>query len=100
MWKIHGVEITAGDQGSRTTVSYVVFTDTGPWIGDAAKNQVARNPENANCLAKRLISRKFVDPIVRAEVISTMLLVKIKETTEAYVGEKENDVVVTVPWRM
>ena len=89
-----------GDQGKRTTPSYVVFTDTEPLIGDAAKNQVVRDPENAIFVAKRLIGRKFVDPIVQAEVISTMSLVRMKETTEAHDGEKVSDVVVTVPWRL
>lgn len=43
----HGkVEIIANDQGNRTTPSYVAFTDTERLIGDAAKNQVAMNPEN------------------------------------------------------
>ena len=43
----HGkVEIIANDQGNRTTPSYVAFTDTGRLIGDAARNQVAINPEN------------------------------------------------------
>ena len=46
MWKNDGVEIIANDQGNRTTPSYVAFTDTERLIGDAAKNQVARNPEN------------------------------------------------------
>lgn len=43
----HGkVEIVANDQGNRTTPSYVAFTDTERLIGDAAKNQVAMNPNN------------------------------------------------------
>ena len=43
----HGkVEIIANDQGNRTTPSYVAFTDRGRLIGDAAKNQVAMNPNN------------------------------------------------------
>lgn len=43
----HGkVEIIANDQGNRTTPSYVAFTDTERLIGDAAKNQVALNPNN------------------------------------------------------
>jgi molecular chaperone DnaK (HSP70) len=43
----HGkVEIIANDQGNRTTPSYVAFTDTEILIGDAAKNQVAMNPNN------------------------------------------------------
>lgn len=43
----HGkVEIIANDQGNRTTPSYVAFTETERLIGDAAKNQVAMNPNN------------------------------------------------------
>lgn len=43
----HGkVEIVANDQGNRTTPSYVAFTETERLIGDAAKNQVAMNPNN------------------------------------------------------
>ena len=56
-----GVEIIANDQGSRTTPSYVGFTDSDHLIGDAAKNQVARNPENTVFDAKRLIGCKFAD---------------------------------------
>merc|ERR1711865_1240282 len=121
--------IIANDQGNRTTPSYVAFTDSERLIGDAAKNQVARNPENTVFDAKRLIGRKFADPIVQAdaklwpfkleagtgdkpmicvhfmgedkkfhpEEISSMILVKMKETTEAYLGTKVNDAVVTVP---
>eukprot|EP00435_Cladocopium_sp_Y103_P028827 s1119_g7.t1 len=129
VWKNDGVEIIANDQGNRTTPSYVAFTDTERLIGDAAKNQVARNPENTVFDAKRLIGRKFADPIVQADIklwpfkcvagqgdkpmiivnaqgeekkfhpeeISSMILLKMKETAEAYLGTKVNDAVVTVP---
>ena len=46
------------------TPSYVGFTETERLVGDAAKNQVARNPTNTIFDAKRLIGRKFKDPIV------------------------------------
>ena len=126
----HGkVEIIANDQGNRTTPSYVAFTESERLIGDAAKNQVARNPENTVFDAKRLIGRKFADPIVQADIklwpftvqsgagdkpiivvnfmgeekkfhpeeVSSMILTKMKETAEAYLGVKVNDAVVTVP---
>jgi molecular chaperone DnaK (HSP70) len=46
VWQHDRVEIIANDQGNRTTPSYVAFTDTERLIGDAAKNQVAMNPQN------------------------------------------------------
>ncbi|XP_057694741.1 heat shock 70 kDa protein 1-like [Corythoichthys intestinalis] len=125
----HGkVEIIANDQGNRTTPSYVAFTDTERLIGDAAKNQVALNPSNTVFDAKRLIGRRFDDPVVQSdrkhwpfkvvadggkpkiqvqykgeekafnpEEISSMVLVKMKETAEAYLGQQVTSAVVTVP---
>merc|ERR1711865_978008 len=129
VWKNDGVEIIANDQGNRTTPSYVAFTDSERLIGDAAKNQVARNPENTIFDAKRLIGRKFSDAVVQADIklwpfkvlsgtgekpmiedtsqgeqkkfhaeeVSSMILTKMKDTAEAYLGTKVNDAVVTVP---
>jgi len=122
------VEIIANDQGNRTTPSYVAFTDTERLIGDAAKNQCAMNPINTIFDAKRLIGRKYDDPVVQsdckhwpfkvisdsntpkiqveykgetkvfsAEEISSMVLIKMKETASAFVGKDIKDVVVTVP---
>jgi len=125
----HGkVEIIANDQGNRTTPSYVAFTDTERLIGDAAKNQVAMNPNNTIFDAKRLIGRKFNDSTVSSDMkhwpfqifndsglpkfrveykneektftpeeISSMILTKMKETAEAYLGTDVRDAVVTVP---
>jgi len=125
----HGkVEIIANDQGNRTTPSYVAFTDTERLIGDAAKNQVAMNPNNTVFDAKRLIGRKFQDSTVQSDMkhwpfdvvdentkpkiqvdykgetkcfypeeISSMVLIKMKETAEAYLGGTVKDAVVTVP---
>ncbi|XP_042878451.1 heat shock cognate 70 kDa protein [Penaeus japonicus] len=125
----HGkVEIIANDQGNRTTPSYVAFTDTERLIGDAAKNQVAMNPNNTVFDAKRLIGRKFDDHTVQSDMkhwpfeiinestkpkiqveykgdkktfypeeISSMVLIKMKETAEAYLGSTVKDAVVTVP---
>nr|QBA55502.1 70 kD heat shock protein [Nautilocaris saintlaurentae] len=125
----HGkVEIIANDQGNRTTPSYVAFTDTERLIGDAAKNQVAMNPNNTVFDAKRLIGRKFDEGVVQADMkhwpfdvvsdggkpkitveykgekksfypeeISSMVLIKMKETAEAFLGGTIKDAVVTVP---
>src|ERR1700753_3051932 len=62
------IEIIANDQGNRTTPSFVAFTDTERLIGDAAKNQVAMNPENTVFDAKRLIGRKFSEQVVQADM--------------------------------
>lgn len=65
----HGkVEIIPNEHGNRTTPSYVAFTDTGFLMGDDAKNQVARNPKNTVFAVKRLIGRKFDDPILQADM--------------------------------
>jgi len=125
----HGkVEIIANDQGNRTTPSYVAFTDSERLIGDAAKNQVAMNPDNTVFDAKRLIGRRFDDSAVQSDMkhwpfkvindggkpkiqveyknevkafypeeISSMVLVKMKETAEAYLGKAVADAVITVP---
>jgi len=67
-WKNNTVEIIPNDMGERTTPSYVSFSDTERLVGAAAKNQAARNAENTVFDAKRLIGRKFSDPIVQADM--------------------------------
>eukprot|EP00731_Ephydatia_muelleri_P022399 Em0014g990a len=121
----HGkVEIIANDQGNRTTPSYVAFTDTERLIGDAAKNQVAMNPNNTVFDAKRMIGRRFDDPTIQADMkhwpftvineggrpkiqveykcetktffpeeVSSMVLTKMKETAEAYLGTVDAGVI-------
>ncbi|XP_061354354.1 heat shock 70 kDa protein-like isoform X2 [Gastrolobium bilobum] len=129
VWQNDRVEIIANDQGNRTTPSYVAFTDTERLIGDAAKNQVAMNPQNTVFDAKRLIGRRFSDPSVQsdmkhwpfkvvpgpadkpmivvqykgeekrfsAEEISSMVLTKMKEIAEAFLGQTIKNAVITVP---
>lgn len=128
IWKNGRVEIIANDQGNRTTPSYVAFNDTERLIGDAAKNQASMNPENTIFDAKRMIGRRFNDPVVQndskhwpfkiinkdnkiyiqakykneikeftPEEISSMVLSKMKEIAESYLGETVKDAVITVP---
>ena len=127
-WKENRCEIIANDQGNRTTPSYVAFTESERLIGDGAKNQCSMNPENTIYDAKRLIGRKFDDPVLQNEIngfpfevvedsgkpkinvtykgesktyhpeeISSMLLVKMKEIAESYIGSDVVDAVITVP---
>nr|CDS24867.1 heat shock protein 70 [Echinococcus granulosus] len=122
------VEIIANNQGSRTTPSYVAFTDKERLIGEAAKAQAGTNLTNTVFDAKRLIGRRFADEAVQddmkhwpfkvvnskgkpkiqvqhcgrtkrfvAEEISSMVLSKMKETAETYLGEEVTNAVITVP---
>merc|ERR1712125_276210 len=68
VWQNDKVEIVANDQGVNTTPSYVAFTEQERLIGDAAKNQTARNPTNTVFDAKRLIGRKFADTSVQEDI--------------------------------
>ena len=121
-------EILANEQGNRITPSYVAFTDDERLIGDAAKNQVAANPQNTIYDIKRLIGLKYNDRSVQKDIkhlpfnvvnkdgkpavevsvkgekkvftpeeISGMILGKMKQIAEDYLGTKVTHAVVTVP---
>jgi L1 cell adhesion molecule like protein len=68
VFKNGAVQILANDQGNRTTPSYVAFTDVERLTGEAAKNQAAMNPSNTIYDAKRLLGRKYSDPVVQRDI--------------------------------
>ena len=113
-------------EGARTTPSIVAFTDTGEvLVGQPAKRQSITNPENTIFAIKRLIGRRYDDPITQKDKgmvpykivagpngdawvevkgkkyspsqISAFILSKMKETAEAYLGSKVTEAVITVP---
>ena len=130
VWQNGKVDIVPNDMGERTTPSYVAFTDTERLVGDAAKNQITRNPTNTVFDAKRLIGRKYEDREVQddmklwpfkvvkdpksdrpqvcikyqkqekkffAEEISAMVLQKLKQTANDFLGKEVKDAIITVP---
>jgi molecular chaperone DnaK len=113
-------------EGARTTPSIVAFTGEGErLVGQPAKRQAVTNPENTIFAVKRLIGRRYDDPVTEKDKklvpykivkgdngdawveasgkkqspsqISAMILQKMKETAEAYLGEKVEKAVITVP---
>ena len=118
--------VIENSEGARTTPSMVAFTETYErLVGQAAKRQSVTNPENTLFALKRLIGRTFADPmtekdkdlvpysIIKAEngdawvasrgknyspsEISAFILMKMKETAEAHLGESISEAVITVP---
>ncbi|MGV1683566.1 molecular chaperone DnaK [Sphingopyxis sp. NJF-3] len=113
-------------EGARTTPSIVAFAKDGErLIGQPAKRQAVTNPENTVFAVKRLIGRRFDDPMTKKDMelvpynivkgangdawvkaggedyspsqISAFILQKMKETAESYLGEKVEQAVITVP---
>jgi molecular chaperone DnaK len=120
------VRVIENTEGARTTPSMVAFADSGErLVGQSAKRQAVTNPTNTLYAIKRLIGRRYDDPLVakdkgmvpynivrgdngdafvesRSEKyspsqISAFILGKMKETAEAYLGEPVSQAVITVP---
>src|ERR1700736_891518 len=119
-------KVNENAEGARTTPSMVAFTDSGELlVGQPAKRQSITNPENTIFAIKRLIGRRYDDPVTQKDKemvsyrivpgdngdawvevrgkryspsqISAFILQKMKETAEAYLGEKVTQAVITVP---
>src|ERR1700683_3145956 len=113
-------------EGDRTPPSIVAFTkDDEVLVGQSAKRQAVTNPQNTLFAVKRLIGRKFDDPVVQKDIkmvsyqivkadngdawvevrgkkmappeISARVLMKMKKTAEDYLGETVTEAVITVP---
>jgi molecular chaperone DnaK len=120
------VRVIENAEGARTTPSMVAFTDSGErLVGQSAKRQAVTNPTNTLYAIKRLIGRRYDDPLVAKDKgmvpynivrndngdaaveakgdkyspsqISAFILGKMKETAEAYLGEPVSQAVITVP---
>ncbi len=118
-------KVIENSEGARTTPSIVGFTDDERLVGQAAKRQAVTNPENTLFAIKRLIGRRFDDPMVAKDKdlvaykivegpngdawvevkgekyspsqVSGFILQKMKETAEDYLGETVTQAVITVP---
>src|SRR5436305_9288593 len=119
-------KVIDNSEGMRTTPSIVAFTDEGErLVGQPAKRQAVTNPERTIFAVKRLIGRRYDDPMVDKDKklvpykivkapngdawveadgktyspsqISAFVLQKMKETAEAHLGQKVEQAVITVP---
>jgi molecular chaperone DnaK len=120
------VRVIDNSEGARTTPSMVAITEGGErLVGQAAKRQAVTNPSNTFYAVKRLIGRRYDDPLVAKDKglvpyaivrgdngdawveargekyapsqVSAFVLTKMKETAEAYLGEPVSQAVITVP---
>ena len=93
--------VIANPEGSRTTPSVVAFKGGERLVGSVAKRQAITNPDNTVSSIKREMGsdyRRTIDgKSYTPQEISAMILQKLKQDAEAYLGEKVTDAVITVP---
>ena len=93
--------VIANPEGSRTTPSVVAFKGSERLVGQVAKRQAITNPDNTVSSIKREMGtdhRRTIDgKSYTPQEISAMILQKLKQDAEAYLGEKVTDAVITVP---
>ena len=94
--------VITNSEGSRTTPSVVAFTKDGErLVGQLAKNQAVTNPDKTIISIKRHMGSDYKVDIdgkhYTPQEISAMILTKLKNEAESYLGEKVNDAVITVP---
>ncbi|MBQ4429719.1 MAG: molecular chaperone DnaK [Clostridia bacterium] len=93
--------VITNPEGSRTTPSVVAIKDGERRVGQVAKNQAVANPDNTVSSIKREMGtdyRRTIDgKSYTPQEISAMILAKLKQDAEAYLGETVNDAVITVP---
>ena len=93
--------VIANPEGSRTTPSVVAFKGGERFVGSVAKRQAITNPDNTVSSIKREMGsdyRRTIDgKSYTPQEISAMILQKLKQDAEAYLGEKVTDAVITVP---
>ncbi|MCJ7556543.1 MAG: molecular chaperone DnaK, partial [Gammaproteobacteria bacterium] len=119
-------KVIENSEGDRTTPSIVAQTKDEEWlVGQSAKRQAVTNPTNTLSAVKRLIGRRFDDPVVQKDIdmvpykickadngdawvevhgkkmsppeVSARVLMKMKKTAEDYLGEPVTEAVITVP---
>lgn len=125
IWENGQARVIENAEGARTTPSIIGFNKSEVLVGQTAKRQAVTNPERTVFEVKRLIGRRFDDPVVQADAktlpykivkadngdawveidgvarspqeLSALILTKMKETAEAYLGKKVTQAIITCP---
>jgi molecular chaperone DnaK len=125
VWEKDQARVIENSEGARTTPSIVAFTKNETLVGQSAKRQAVTNPEKTIFEVKRLMGRRYNDPVVQRDAktmsykiveadngdawveidgqamspqeLSAKILTKMKTTAEDYLGKKVTQAIITVP---